>query len=299
MGAVIFNPSFPYRLSHMLLASLLTSALVIAGGSAWCLSKDIYRGAGLAGLRASVTVLAIAAPLQIFAGDLHGLNVREHQPAKVAAMEGLWETTKGAPLVLFAWPDEVGEKNHYAFEIPKLASLILTHDLNGEVQGLGDFAPEDRPPVIPVFYSFRIMVGLGMWFLLLGIWAVIRWIPQKMEHSPWLLRAFMLSTPLGFVATIAGWIVAETGRQPWVVNGLLRTADSVSDISAEMVMASLTLFVIVYSVLFISYLYFLTALVKKGPGLPDNHPKAMRGARVGEVVGEARADLHKSMWETH
>ncbi|MGH8518003.1 MAG: cytochrome ubiquinol oxidase subunit I, partial [Panacagrimonas sp.] len=217
--AVVFNPSFPYRLSHMLLASAITTALVVAGGSAWCLWKDVYRGAGLAGLRTAISVLAVAAPLQIAVGDLHGLNVREHQPVKVAAMEGLWETTRGAPLLLFALPDAAIEDNHFEIAIPRVASLILTHDLDGEVQGLKSVAPELRPPLIPVFFGFRIMVGLGALFLLLAAWGVWRWIGRRLEQDRWMLRAFMVATPMGFVATLAGWIVAETGRQPWLVHG--------------------------------------------------------------------------------
>ena len=282
--AVVFNPSCPYRLAHRLLASAITAALVLAGGSAWCLYRKLYREAGLAGLKTALVALALATPTQIVVGDFHGLNVREHQPMKVAAMEGLWQTTQGAPLVLFALPDQDAQTNHYALEIPKLASLILTHDLDGEVKGLNEVAAEMQPPVIPVFFGFRIMVGLGFWFLLLtalGLWC---WMRGRLEQSPRLLQAFMLSTPLGFIATLAGWIVAETGRQPWLVHGLIRTAEGISPVPAASVAVSLALFVIVYGILLIAYLYFVLALVRKGPALPAVHLEAIRGARPGELL---------------
>ncbi len=283
---VVFNPSFGYRLVHMLLASLLTTALVVAGGSAWCLAKDVYRGAGLAGLRSAITVLAIVAPLQIVVGDFHGLNVREHQPMKVAAMEGLWETRSQAPLLLFAIPDEAAERNDLEIAIPGLASLILTHSFDGEVKGLKEVAADMRPPVLPVFFGFRIMVALGFAFLALGAWGVWRWWGGKLETDTRMLKAFMLATPLGFIATLAGWIVAETGRQPWLINGLILTRDGASDISEATVATSLTLFIIVYCILFFAYVYFVLALVKTGPNLPAHHPKAIRGARPGELREE-------------
>lgn len=281
---IVFNPSFPYRLTHMLLASLLTTALVVAGGSAWCLWKSVYRDAGLAGLRSAIGVLAVVAPLQIVAGDLHGLNVRDHQPMKVAAMEGLWETTRGAPLLIFAIPDQAAQRNHFEVRIPKLASLILTRSLDGEVAGLNESEPDMQPPVLPVFFGFRIMVGLGFLFLLLAAWGVWRWWAQKLESSQILLRVLMFSTPLGFIATLAGWIVAETGRQPWLIHGLIRTAEGVSDLAASTVATSLALFVLVYGVLLYAYLYFVIALVRAGPSLPEFHPEVIRGARPGELL---------------
>jgi cytochrome bd ubiquinol oxidase subunit I len=282
--AVVFNPSFPYRLSHMLLASGITTALVIAGGSAWCLSRGLYRDASHAALKTAIAVLAVLAPTQVVVGDLHGLNVREYQPMKVAAMEGLWATTSGAPLVLFAWPDQDAQTNRYAVEIPKLASLILTRELDGEVLGLNEVPRADQPPVVPVFFGFRLMVGLGFVFVLLGVWGAWSWWRGRLDRATHLQQAFMLATPTGFVATLAGWIVAETGRQPWVVHGLLRTADSVSPIPAASVAVSLALFVVVYGLLFAAYLYFVFKLVRKGPSLPEKHLEAIRGARPGELL---------------
>ncbi|MFC4253492.1 cytochrome ubiquinol oxidase subunit I [Sinimarinibacterium flocculans] len=282
--AIVFNPSFPYRLSHMLLASGLTTALVIAGGSAWCLSRGLYCEASRSALKTAIAVLALAAPAQIVVGDFHGLNVREHQPMKVAAMEGLWETTRGAPLVAFAWPDQAAQTNRFAVEIPKLASLILTHELDGEVLGLSEVPLAQQPPVLPVFFGFRLMVGLGFVFVLLGASGVWTWLRGRLDDATRLQQAFMLATPLGFVATLAGWIVAETGRQPWLVNGMIRTADGVSPIPAASVAVSLALFVLVYGLLFAAYLYFVFKLVRKGPALPETHLEAMRGARPGELL---------------
>lgn len=289
--AVVFNPSFPYRLLHMLLASALTSALVIAGGSAWCLYHGFYPEASLSALKTAIALLAIAAPTQIVAGDMHGLNVREHQPMKVAAMEALWETTRGAPLVAFAWPDQEAQTNRFAIEIPRLASLILTHELDGEVRGLNEVPRAQQPPVMPVFFGFRLMVGLGFVFVLLAVGGLWAWRRGRLDEARRLQQVFMLATPLGFVATLAGWIVAETGRQPWLVHGMIRTADAVSPIPAASVAVSLALFVLVYGLLFAAYLYFVLKLVRKGPAIPDQHLQAIRGARPGELlIDEARAE---------
>jgi cytochrome bd ubiquinol oxidase subunit I len=283
---VVFNPSFPYRLAHMLLASALSASLVIAGVSALHLLRGKHRVQALAALKAAIIAIAVAAPAQIVVGDLHGLNVQKHQPMKVAAMEALWETRAGAPLILFALPDQHAEKNHFTVEIPKLASLILAHDPDGVVLGLKEVAPEDRPPVWPVFFGFRVMVAIGLWMLLLGFSGVVLWKLGKLQTARPYLRALSLSIPLGFIATLAGWIVAETGRQPWVVHGMIRTADAVSPVSAAAVATSLALFVVVYVALLGVYLYFCAKIVLAGPPAPVLHrrPEAMRGARPAEVV---------------
>ncbi len=286
--AVVFNPSFPYRLTHMVLASLLTSALVVAGVSALQVIRhhksDDPSSWSKRGLRLAVSAIAVLAPLQIVAGDFHGLNVREHQPMKLAAMEALWQTESDVPLVLFALPDQARQVNRYALKIPNLGSLILTHTLHGEVKGLNEVPRDQQPPVLPVFFGFRIMVGLGLWFALLGVLGVILMWGSRLEQSRWYLRALALSTPLGFVATLSGWIVAETGRQPWVVYGILRTTDAVSPVSASAVAGSLLVFFIVYGLLLSAYVYFVIKLVQQGPALPAKPPEAMRGARVGEVI---------------
>ncbi len=263
--AIVFNPSFPYRLVHMVLGAFLTTAFVILGVSAWYLRRGMAPEAAKVMTAMGVGFIAIVAPLQILAGDLQGLNVQEHQPAKVAAMEGHWETQRGAPLNLFAIPDQAAEKNHFVVSIPKLGSLILKHDLNGEVIGLDQFAPEDRPPVAPIFFTFRIMLGIGFLMLFMavaGLWLAWR---GRLFTSGWYQRLCLLMAPSGFIAVLAGWYTAEIGRQPFVVYGLMRTADAVSPIAAGSVAGSLALFILVYGIVFGSGLYFILRLVREGP----------------------------------
>ncbi len=230
---------------------------------------------------------AVLAPLQIFAGDLHGLQVRETQPIKVAAMEAHWMTGRGIPFIVFAIPDEKNERNRFEISIPYAGSLILTHRLDGEVKGLKEAKPQDRPPVFAVFGTFRLMVGIG--FLLFavamfGLW--MRW-RKRLYASRLLLRLAVACVPLGFVAVIAGWMTAEVGRQPWTVYGLLRTAESVSPVPAGAVAVSLALFVVVYVFLGGAFLYFVNRILAKGPdedeALPHG-PEAMHGARPALVV---------------
>jgi cytochrome d ubiquinol oxidase subunit I len=241
---VIFNPSFPYRLVHVLLASGLTVAFLLAGISAWQLLKGAANASTPKVLRVGLTLGAILIPLQIIAGDMHGLNTLEHQPQKVAAMEGVWETEKGAPLLLFALPDQSQRKNHFEVAIPKLASLILTHDLNGEIRGLNDFQGQ-HPPVAPVFWGFRVMVGTGMLMLTaswLGLWRLRRagWQAHQVPRIwLWALSAMTFS---GWVATVAGWYVTEIGRQPYVVYGLLKTADVASNVASPWIALTLTMY---------------------------------------------------------
>ncbi|MEK7438787.1 MAG: cytochrome ubiquinol oxidase subunit I [Pseudomonadota bacterium] len=266
---VIFNPSFPYRMTHMLLASGLTAAFVVAGLSAWRLLRASADASALRTLRTSVVVAAVIAPLQIFAGDLHGLNTLEHQPAKIAAMEALWNTERGAPLVLFAIPNEEKRRNDFAIEIPKVASLILTHDLNGEVKGIDAFAPDTpgaeqlAPPVAPVFFAFRIMLALGV--LMLALAWTGAWLLRKDRAPPrWLLWTFAACTFSGWLATLAGWIVTEVGRQPWLVTGILKTAQAVGRIPEAQLGASLTGYVLVYALMLGAYMVVITHLAGKG-----------------------------------
>jgi cytochrome d ubiquinol oxidase subunit I len=259
-AAIVFNPSFPYRLSHMLLASGLTVAFLVAGLSAWRRLRGDASAEVQATLRTGLVLGAVLIPLQILAGDLHGLNTLEHQPAKVAAMEGIWETERGAGLRLFALPDEENRTNHYEIQIPKLASLILTHELDGEVKGLNEF--EHHPPVAPVFWSFRVMVGIGMLMLAvswLGVWQLKR----RGEPARWLLRALVGMTFAGWVATVAGWYVTEIGRQPWVVYGVLSTADAASTVPAPLIGISLGLYLSIYAVLLVAYISVLFHLMHK------------------------------------
>jgi cytochrome d ubiquinol oxidase subunit I len=259
---VIFNPSFPYRLTHMLLASGLTASFVICGLSAWRLLRAPGDDSAMKTLRVAVLVAAVLAPTQIFVGDLHGLNTLEHQPAKIAAIEGIWKTEKGAPLVLFAVPNEKERRNDYAIEIPKGAALILKHDADAELKGLDEFEP-DRPPVAPLFYGFRIMAGIGAGMLLLawfGAWRLRRGGPLP-RALLWTFAAFTFS---GWIATLAGWIVTEVGRQPWLVTGILRTADAVGHISGAQLGASLTGYVLTYSLMLLAYLVVITHMAGKG-----------------------------------
>jgi cytochrome bd ubiquinol oxidase subunit I len=259
--AVIFNPSFPYRITHMLLASGLTASFAIAGLSAWRLLREPADASAAKTLRVGVWVAAVLAPVQIFVGDLHGLNTLAHQPAKIAAMEALWQTQKGAPLVLFALPNEKERRNDYAIEIPKGAALILKHDAEGELQGLDAFEP-DRPPVTPVFFAFRIMVGIGVAMLALawlGAWKLRSGMPPR-----FLLWSFAAFTFSGWMATLAGWLVTEIGRQPWLVTGVLRTADAVGRISGAQLGASLPGYVLTYSLMLLAYFVVLTHMAGKG-----------------------------------
>ncbi|MGH6913254.1 MAG: cytochrome ubiquinol oxidase subunit I, partial [Geminicoccales bacterium] len=220
---IVFNPSFPYRLMHMTLASYLTSAFVVAAVSAWYLLRGRHEGFARHGFSMAMGLALLLAPAQIVAGDLHGLNTQEHQPVKVAAMEALWKTQARAPFVLFAIPDMEAETNRWAVEIPAASSLILKHDADATVLGLDQAAPEDRPYVPVVFFAFRIMVGIGFLFLLVALWGALARRRGMLYRDRWLLRATVLAGPLGFVAVLSGWVVTEVGRQPWVVQGLLRT----------------------------------------------------------------------------
>jgi cytochrome d ubiquinol oxidase subunit I len=257
---VIFNPSFPYRLVHMLLASAITAAFLVAGLSAWRLLKATTDASAGKTLRFAVRLAALLVPLQIVVGDLHGLNTLEHRPAKIAAVEALWETQKGAPLTLFAIIDEDRKRNEYAIEIPKALSIILRHDPDGLVQGLEEFG-ENHPPVAPVFWSFRIMVGVGL--LMLAVSWTGLFVLRKATPT-WLLWAFAAFSFSGWIATLAGWMVTEIGRQPWLVSGILRTADAVGQASGAELGASLTAYVLTYAALLLSYMVVITHLAGKG-----------------------------------
>ena len=284
---VIFNPSFPYRFTHMVAAAYLTTAFVVSGIGAWYILRDRCMPHGRIMLGMGLSLIVWLAPLQLVIGDLHGLNAREHQPAKIAAVEAHWETRRDAPLVLFAWPDVKTESNLYEIAIPDLGSLILTHEWNGEVRGLKSFPVDERPnPVIP-FFSFRIMVGIGFIMIGLGLTGAVLWLMGRLYTTRWFLRAMVLASPLGFIAVLAGWFVAEVGRQPWVVYGLLRTADAVSPVPGGSVAASIALFVIVYGIVFGAGVFYMGQLVRRGPGQtppvpedadPSRRPLAAAGA---------------------
>jgi cytochrome bd ubiquinol oxidase subunit I len=267
--AVIFNPSFPYRLVHMVIAAYLTTALVVGAVGAWHLLRDKYNDASRVMFSMAMWMAAIVAPIQIVAGDQHGLNTLEHQPAKIAAMEGHFETQAGAPLILIGWPDMEAETTHYAVEIPRLGSLILAHDWNAVVRGLKEWPREDRPNALIVFWSFRIMVGLGTLMALLGFWSLwLRW-RGSLYESRLMHRAAILMGPMGFVAVLAGWITTEVGRQPYTIYGLLRTAESVAPVSAQSVATTLIAFIVVYFAVFGAGIFYLLRLMGRPPESRD------------------------------
>lgn len=255
--AIVFNPSFPYRLGHKLLASALTAGFLIAGVSAWQLLKGTATEGTRKALRTAVAAVAVVIPLQIFMGDLHGLNTLEHQPAKIAAIEGIWHTERGAPLTLFGLPNEKEGRTDYALQIPKAASLVLAHDANAELKGLNEF-PGAHPPVAPVFWGFRVMVGVGMLMLAVAWWGAFTLYRRRgRDASTWprpLLWTLVGMTFSGWVATLAGWYVTEIGRQPYLVYGLLKTADAVAPHPPAMLMGTLVAYLTVYVLLLAAYI---------------------------------------------
>ncbi|WP_333713059.1 cytochrome ubiquinol oxidase subunit I [Yoonia sp.] len=280
--AIIFNPSMPYRFTHMVLASFLTVSFLIAGVSAfrWLIGGRT-EGVRVA-LKTAVYAAALLIPVQILLGDLHGLNTKEYQPAKVAAMEGNWETDTGVPLILFALPDEDARENRFEIGIPNLASFILTHDWNGEVQGLNDFVAEDgtvlHPPVNPVFWSFRVMVGTGLLMLLIS-WAASGMMLRKtrggVEGLPKpMLYALVGMSFSGWLATLAGWYTTEIGRQPWLVQGVMTTKEAVADVPAPMVLSTLIAYLLVYAALLAAYIFVIFYLARK----------ASKGEAIGSPV---------------
>jgi cytochrome bd ubiquinol oxidase subunit I len=281
--AVIFNPSFPYRLVHKLLASTLTASFLIAGLSAWQLLRGTANGGTRGALRAGVVAAAIAIPLQILAGDMHGLNTLEYQPAKIAAIEGIWHTEKSAPLTLFGWPNEKEGRTDFAVQVPQLGSLILAHDRDAVIQGLDAF-PNAHPPVAPVFWSFRVMVGIGVLMLLVSWWAAAtlwraRGKPDaQLRFSPWQLRVLAAMTFSGWVSTLCGWFVTEIGRQPFLVYGILRTADLVADHPAPMVASTLIAYLAVYVFLLASYVFVLMYMAGHPAQPTGNTPQSPKAA---------------------
>lgn len=282
-GAVIFNPSFPYRFGHMMMASLLTALFAMIGLSAWQIWRQKANASTRPVLRMALVLAAVVAPLQILMGDLHGLNTLQHQPQKVAAMEGLWKTQQGAPLVLFGIPNAQTQSNDYAIEIPKGASLILTHQLDGELKGIDAF-PNAAPPVAPVFFGFRIMVGMGMamllvsWFGAYQVWRQRKTSLQDFTLPRWMLPVASLMFFSGWIATVAGWYVTEIGRQPYLVSGILRTADAISAVPPSNVVFSL----VAYGVVYAGLLFAFFATIKHMASKPvDMSVRPATGVRRG------------------
>ncbi len=280
---VVFNPSFPYRLTHMLTAMFLTTSFVVAGISAFYLIRNRFLDHARVGLSMALGLITILAPLQIFLGDQHGLNTLEHQPAKIAAMEGNWEGGTRAPLVLFAIPDVKQETNHLEVGIPALSSLILTHDWDGAVPGLKQFPADQRPDPRIIFWTFRLMVGIGMLMLAIALVHLVLRVMGRLYSPNWFHRVLVACMPIGFVAILAGWFTTEIGRQPWVVYGHLRTSDAVTPaLTGGAVLFSLVTFMVVYAMIYGFGTYYLIRILKMGPAAlrdDDYAPQALQEAQ--------------------
>jgi cytochrome d ubiquinol oxidase subunit I len=269
---VIFNPSVLVRFVHMLLAAYLTTLFVIAGVTAYYLIKKIHFEFAKKCFSFAMWAIIILIPLQIYMGDANGREVLQNQPIKTAAMEAVWKTQNGAPFLIFAIPDDKAEKKKWAIGIPHAASLINTHQWDGKLQGLDSVKPSDQPYVPIVFFSFRIMVAVGMLMLLVGLYGLWLRYRRKLYDQRWFLRTCVILAPMGFIALLTGWFTAETGRQPWIVYGLLRTADAVSPIHVRDVIISFILLFMVYGVIFgVFYFRYLFKVFKEGPALPKDH----------------------------
>jgi len=280
---IIFSASFPYRFMHTVAAFYVTTGFVVMGVAAYLLRAGKSNEEAKRMLSVTLWLLTLLVPLQIFLGDLHGLNTLHHQPAKLAAIEAHWEREARAPLALFAIPDQKAETNHYAVEVPLLGSLILTHDVNGVVPGLKEFPPEDRAPAIIPFFAFRIMVGMGLVMLALvavGLWLRLR---GHLYDRGWFLRALIWGTPLGFIAVVAGWTTTEVGRQPWTVYGVMRTAHSVTpSLTGSDVLISLLGYMVVYCIMFPAGLWMVMRIVRAGV-LKDGHGPVEAGRPAAPV----------------
>lgn len=270
--AVIFNPSFPYRFTHMLIASGLTGSFLLAGISAYRWLQNNRTPDVIASLRTGIFVAAFLIPIQIWVGDMHGLNTLQHQPAKLAAMEGIWETQQGVPAVLFAIPDQSTQSNHFEIAIPKLASLYLTHDWNGEVQGIKAFG-DKHPPVGPVFWAFRIMVGMGLLMLAVS-WFATYELKFKKSLSKHIAKILVFMTFAGWIALVSGWYVTEVGRQPWLVQGLLTTAQAASSVPSSSIALTLAMYLTLYAALLSAYISVVFYLAKKAVGEDQPHAQA-------------------------
>jgi cytochrome bd ubiquinol oxidase subunit I len=286
---VIFSPSFPYRLAHTVTAVYLTTAFSVIGVAAWYLRRERHIEESRVMIAMGVLLASFLVPLQAFLGDLHGLNTLEHQPQKLAAMEGLWESGTGKPAVIFAIPDETLETNRAEIKIPKLASFYLTHDWDGHVQGLKDFPPDNRPPVTTVFFSFRVMIACWIGMLGLTLWAWFLAWRRRLYSSPAFLRCANWAIPIGYIAVTAGWITTEVGRQPWVVYERLRTAQGVTPtLTGGDVAVSLLVYVIAYAVIFGFGVYYLVRLVQRG--VPTDSPELSLDKRPARPLSAATPD---------
>jgi cytochrome d ubiquinol oxidase subunit I len=287
---IIFNPSFPYRLVHTVIAAYLTTALAVGAVGAWHLLKDSTQEHSRKMFSMAMWMAALVAPVQVLVGDLHGLNTLEYQPAKVMAMEGHFQShANGAPLILFGIPDDETQRMSHVVEIPRLSSLILKHDLDAPLAGLDTIAPEDRPSVEVVFWSFRVMVGLGLLMFTLGAWSLLARATGKLYEWRWFKRFAVLMGPSGFIAVLAGWITTEVGRQPFTVYGVMRTAESASPLAAPAVGASLVAFVIVYFAVFGMGTWYLLRLMSRAPHPHESEPANVPAHAAGITPAPALA----------
>jgi cytochrome d ubiquinol oxidase subunit I len=288
---IIFNPSFPYRFAHMFTAAYLTTSLVVLSVGARYLVSNRFHEEAKTMIRMGLGMVAILAPLQLFIGDQHGLNTAEHQPVKLAAMEAHWDGSKPAELVLFAWPDAKDETNDLEVGIPHLGSLIITHNPDGLFKGLKDFKPDERPPLLPIFFAFRAMVGIGLLMIAIGFVGAYLWWRRKLFDATWYLQPLTYAWPLGFIAIVSGWWVTETGRQPYLVYGILRTVDAASPVSFGAVLTTLILFVLIYTSVFSMGILYINRLIEKGPQgkaiSPEGDPDQSAGAHPLAAVKSA------------
>lgn len=286
---VIFNPSLPSRFAHMVLAAFLTTAMVVAGASAFALLKKRALAESRIALRMAVLMMALVTPVQIMVGHESGIVAGEYQPAKVAALEGWWTTRTQQPTVLIGWPDEAAETNHFELAIPGFGSTVNNAGPDDVLPGLDQFAEADRPPVWITFWAFRIMVGMGMAMLVLGVWGAGAWALKRLDGATWYHRALVLAGPSGFIAVLTGWITAEVGRQPYVVYGVLRTADAVSPVPAGSVATSLLFFIVVYSIVFSAGALYILRLMAKGPDTEEMPPQSDQppGTPLAAAIKEA------------
>jgi cytochrome d ubiquinol oxidase subunit I len=284
--AIVFNPSFPYRLAHMLNASLLTGGFVVLAVGARYLLANRHVEESHTMLRMAILLTAVLAPLQLIIGDQHGLNTLAHQPTKVAAMEAHWDGSRPGDFEIFAWPDEKTESNLFSISIPHGSSLVLTHEWNGLFPGLKDVAPQDRPPVKNVFFGFRIMLAIGFYMIAAALFGALLWWRGRLFETRWYLKIIANTWWVGFVAVIAGWVVTESGRQPWIVQGVMRTADAISPVPAGSILTTLILFVLVYLTVFSFGAYFISRLITRGM-VAAEHPEKTQRLATGHPTFES------------
>jgi cytochrome d ubiquinol oxidase subunit I len=291
--AIIFNPSFPYRFAHMLNAAYLTTGFVVLAVGARYLVAGRHIEEGRTMLRMAIGLTAILAPLQVLIGDQHGLNTLQHQPIKIAAMEAHWDGSQVGDFHIIAWPDEKTETNRFAISIPHGSSLILTHSWNGKIPGLKSVPASERPHVAIIFFAFRIMVGIGFFMVAAALFGAWAWWRGTLFDKRWYLRVMSQCWWIGFVAVIAGWVVTETGRQPWIIQGVLRTADATSPVPGATIAGTLALFVLAYGVVFSMGIYYINRLIAQGPTGGAHETGHFTGSPISAAHDAGREALHK------